>query len=209
MEQIKPIKQELINYKGPSMNPILRDGDSLQIIRYDVQKIRRGDVVVFIPPGGDSRIVHRVVSVDSKGIRTRGDNNNQVDSWVLSPEQILGRVFSIQRTGRRRRVFGGTIGRTFAGALRAIHWLDRSLCFLLRPAYRWLIGTGVFRRWVSGGMKIRVLSFKRREGTELQLLWGRHVIGRRLPGRSQWHIRRPFRLFVDEASLPRDRGRSF
>jgi hypothetical protein len=36
---------------------------------------------------------------------------------------------------------------------------------------------------------------------------GRRVIGRWLPGMSRWHIRRPFRLFVDEASLPENPAR--
>jgi hypothetical protein len=44
-------------------------------------------------------------------------------------------------------------------------------------------------------------------GKELQLLMGRRVIGRWLPGMSRWHIRRPFRLFVDEASLPENPAR--
>lgn len=190
------------------MNPLLKAGDGLRIISYDGKEIRPGDVIVFIPPEGDSKIVHRVVSVDSQGIRTRGDNNNQVDSWVLSPEQILGRVVSIQRRERRRRIFGGTVGRTFAGAVRAIHLLDKSLCFLLRPAYDRLIRTGILRPWGKSLIKTRVLSFNRPQGTELQLLWGRWVIGRHRPGGARWHIRRPFRLFVHEATLPQNPSKS-
>ena len=82
--------------------------------------------------------------------------------------------------------------------------MDRAVGFLLRPAYGWLIRTGVLRRFVPGGVKTRVLSFKRPQGRELQLLMGQRVIGRRLPGKDRWHIRRPFRLIVDEATLPRD-----
>lgn len=46
--------------------------------------------------------------------------------------------------------------------------------------------------------------WKRPQGTELQLVWGRRVIGRRHPGRVRWHIRRPFLLFVDKATLPKN-----
>ena len=47
-----------------------------------------------------------------------------------------------------------------------------------------------------------MISLNRDGETELQLLMGRRVIGRWLPGRTGWSIRRPFRLFVDEAALP-------
>jgi signal peptidase I len=189
-------------YKGPSMNPTLKPGDQLWITPYNGQKIKCGDVVVFISPRDGSRVVHRVVSLDSSGIRTQGDNNNRVDPWLLSHDEILGRVFSLKRR-RRRRVFGGPIGQLLGGAIRAIKAIDISMCSRLRPAYDRLAMAGAIRRWLPNKiMKTKVISFDRAEGLELQLLMGRRVIGRWLPGMTQWLIRRPFRLFVDEASLP-------
>ena len=197
-----------MNYIGPSMNPTLKSGDRLCIIPYDGQKIRRGDVVVFVPPGGDSKIIHRVVSIHSQGIKSRGDNNNELDQWVLKPDQILGRVVSAQRGNRRRRVFGGPVGQLFAAVLRVIHAIDSHVCYLLRPAYNELARVGVFACLLPAKMRPRVISFDRTEGKELQLLMGRRVIGRWLPGRSRWHICRPFRLFVDEESLPEIPGKA-
>jgi hypothetical protein len=55
-------------------------------------------------------------------------------------------------------------------------------------------------------MRPRVISFNREGGTELQLVMGRKVIGRRLEGKSGWNIRRPFRLFVDEEALPENKA---
>ena len=190
-------------YKGPSMNPALKPGDQLWIKPYKGQKIQCGDVVVFISPGDGFGVVHRVVSLDSSGIRTQGDNNNRVDPWLLSHEEILGRVFSAERGNRRRKVFGGLIGQLLGVAIRAIHAIDVSVCSLFRPAYYRLAMAGVFRRWLPNKiLKMRVISFDRAEGVELQLLMGRRVIGRWLPGMTRWLIRRPFRLFVDENSLP-------
>jgi len=189
-------------YKGPSMNPALKPGDRLWIKPYNGQKIQCGDVVVFISPRDGSGVVHRVVSSDSSGIRTQGDNNNRVDPWLLSHDEILGRVFSAERGNRRRRVFGGAIGQLLGVAIRAIHAIDVSACSLFRPAYYRLARAGVFRRWLPVWMKTRAISLRHPAGTELQLLVGRRVIGRWLPGRSRWHIYRPFRLFVDEESLP-------
>ncbi len=205
-ETAEPIDQRSMNYVGPSMNPTLRSGDRLNIIPYNGKKIRRGDVVVCIPPEGDSKIIHRVVSVSSRGIRTRGDNSNQVDQWILSPNHILGRVVSTQRGSRRRRIFGGPMGQLFAAVLRVIHAIDSGVSFLLRPLYERLARAGTFRRWLPRWMEPRVVSFSRDAGTELQLVMGRRVIGRRLEGKTGWHIRRPFRLFVDEASLPENKA---
>jgi hypothetical protein len=209
MEPMKPIEQpepKTMNYIGPSMNPILRPGDRLHIVSYDFQEVRGGDVIVFIPPGGDSKVVHRVISVNSDGIRTRGDNCNHADDWVLRRENILGRVVAAQRRNRRLRVFGGLWGHLLSVAIRATKSIDSNLTSMLRPFYQWLARAGVFRRWLPSGMRPRVISFNRDAGTELQLVMGQRVIGRRLEGKTGWHIRRPFRLFVDEAALPENKA---
>jgi len=85
------------------MNPILKPGDRLHIVPCDGQPIRRGDVVVFVPPGGDTKIIHRVISVESHGVRTQGDNSSSADEWILSPDRIIGRVIYAQRKNRKQR----------------------------------------------------------------------------------------------------------
>jgi len=202
MEKTEP---QTVIYKGPSMIPTLKPGDRLWVTPHNGQKVRRGDVVVFTPSGADYKVIHRVVSVGPQGIKTQGDNNNRVDSWLLSHDEILGRVFSAERGNRRRRVFGGAIGQLFGVAIRAIHAIDASVSSRFRPAYDRLARAGVFRRWLPGWMKTKAISLSHPAGTELQLLMGRRVIGRWLPGKSGWNIRRPFRLFVDEESLPENK----
>jgi hypothetical protein len=202
MEPTEPTRLRSINYIGSSMNPTLRAGDRLKFTHCDGEKIRRGDVVVFIPPGGDSKIVHRVISVNSDGIRTRGDNCNQADDWVLRRESILGRVVAAQMNNRRRRIFGGPLGRLFAVTVRIIRAIDSPVSYLLRPAYNELAKVSIFTRLLPARMRPRVISLNRGSVKELQLLMGRRVIGRWLPGRTGWSIRRPFRLFVEEETLP-------
>lgn len=215
MKPTKPSKPDLINYIGPSMNPTLRAGDGLKIIPYNGQSIRLGDVVVFVPPGDENKIVHRVVSVGCQRIGTRGDNNNKMDPWVLTPDNVVGRVVRAQRRNRRLRIYGGSMGRLFAGAVRTACKIDSGISFLLHLPYRWLAllsskaystglaRSGVFRRFMHKLMAPRIVSFSRPEGNELQVLLGRRVIGWLPAGKENWHIRRPFRLFVDEQSLPR------
>jgi signal peptidase len=196
-----------MNYIGSSMNPTLESGVRLDVSAYHGQKIRKGDVVVFIPPGGDSKIVHRVISINSDGIRTRGDNRKHEDNWVLKRENILGRVVTAQKNNKRRRIFGGPLGRLFAATVRVIYAMDLPVSHLLRPAYNELAKVSIFTRLLPARMRPRVLSFKRDAGTELHLVMGGRVIGRWLPGRTRWHIRRPFRLFVDEETLPGNPGK--
>ena len=190
-----------MNYIGSSMNPTLKPGDRLDTVPCYWQEIRRGDVIVFISPADESKTVHRVIFVDSNGLRTQGDNCNRIDPWVISPDQIVGRVISVQRGNRRRRIFGGYWGRIFAGTARALYVIDSHASVLLRPVYDRLARSGILRRWVPVSMEPRVISFTHPGGTELQLLMGRWVVGRRLPGMARWNIRRPFRLFVDADSL--------
>jgi hypothetical protein len=194
---------ESMVYTGPSMNPTLKTLDRIQVIPYNGRKIRAGDVIVFLASGYDRKVAHRVISAGSKGIRTRGDNDIKIDLWVLSPDDIFGRVVYAQRRNRRLRIYGGPVGRLFAYAVRTIHIIDHRISSLLHPVYHWLAQLSVFRQLLPANMKTRVFSFNRPAGTELQLLMGRRVIGRLLPGKDQWQIQRPFRLFVDEASLPK------
>ncbi len=192
-----------IVYTGSSMSPTLKTLDRLYVIPYHGQRIQCGEVIVFISPEVERTIVHRVVHVDSQGIRTRGDNSSYPDPWVLSPDNIVGRVVYAERKNKRLPIYRGLRGRLYSLGIRAMRMIDSKVSSLLRPTYHRLARTDALRRCLPAQLKIRILSFDRSSGTELQLLIGRRVIGRLLPGRNQWHIQRPFRLFINEASLPR------
>jgi len=201
-----PTRFKAMSYTGSSMNPTLRAGDEIWIMPYEGKKVRRGDVVVFTPPEEDSKIVHRVAAFDSQGIKTKGDNNSGVDEYLLSSNHLLGKVVYARRGSKMQKIYGGTAGRAIAAAMRTIKTLRNSLFILLRPAYRCLMRSGVFKGWIPYWTKTRIVTFRRLEGTELQLMVGRYMIGRLLPGRIRWHIRRPFRMFLDETTLPKNQA---
>lgn len=187
-------------YQGTSMNPLMREGDVLQIIPYQGLEILRGDVVAFLHPEKPGRVIHRVVAVGPRGIITKGDNTPAVDDWILQPGDILGKVVAIHRQGRTLPV--PRAARAGLYFLKVRQWCDQAVSRLLKPLYHRLAQSGLFRGPLAAWMKPRLLFFPRAQGPEWQLWLGGLLIGRKLPHHHHWSIRRPFRLFVDETSLP-------
>jgi signal peptidase I len=191
-----------LTYMGPSMNPTLKVGDILKVVPYQSSKIRIGDIVVFCPAGEKQQVVHRVVSIVFRGgVKTRGDNNLNIDPDVLTADGIIGRVVSLERGKKVISVCGGNWGYLNAALLWAAKRINLVISKALHPAYHRLARAGIFRNILSPWVKPSILCFKRPAGTEMQLVIGRWVIGRRPAGQNRWRIRRPFRLLVDEALL--------
>ena len=107
-----------ISYAGPSMNPILKSGDLLEVVPYNGRRIQRGDVILFFCEDEDRKVVHRVVAMHDRGVRTRGDNNGRIDPRIVSPGQVLGHVVRAQRGRRWRRIAGGWAGQWTARVAR-------------------------------------------------------------------------------------------
>ncbi len=187
-----------MNYNGSSMQPTLQPGDRLNIMPCSDADLRVGDVVVFVR-GDSQKIVHRVVEKHRKGVRTRGDNNSQIDPEIPVISDIFGRVISVKRQDCIISVQGGINGRITGFLLRTKRSFNAALSKSLHAFYHRLSKSGVFTRLLS----IRIISFKRENGIENQLLWHQKVIGRHISGEREWKIKRPFRLFVDVENLPK------
>ncbi|MFH1541588.1 MAG: signal peptidase I [bacterium] len=178
---------------GASMSPTLRGPDVVQVVPYNDKEVECGDIIVFRPVGRSYNVTHRVVRVEGEKIYTRGDNNCDADGWVVSPDQIKGRVVSAQRGDRRLPIYGGRLGKIVEGVFR----FNRKFRSLLGPLYRALAG----RIFIP--LKTSTLVFQRQSGVEYQLLLGKKVIGRWNSRSKRWNIRAPFRFVIDEAALPR------
>jgi signal peptidase len=188
--------------RGESMRPLFRPGDRIHFALCRVEDLRQGDVIIFILPGREERIVHRVVSTGPGGIRTRGDSNPGKDPWCLTGDQILGRVVAIERRSYKRHVTGGWPGFALAGVFRLLRRMDHVTSIVFHPIYRAMSRSGLFRAVVPAGLRPRVIAIHRDAGTETQLLMRNYMIGRLAPGATVWVIKRPFRLIVEEGSLP-------
>lgn len=194
---IVPSKEnvKLIVYKGPSMNSTFQDMDVLYYVPN--KNVRFGDVVVIKIPEYEHKIIHRVISVGKKGISTMGDGNLHPDSWLLSPDQIIGSVIYGYRGKRRFKVLGGLAGLAQMIQVRFKHLTMKTV----RPIFSIIYHNLPISNVVILLIQPKPVAFKRSTGIELQLLVRGRVIGRRLPGQ-KWQIKVPFRFFLDESSLP-------
>jgi signal peptidase I len=77
-----------------SMLPVLMPADLVLCEAISLGSIEVGDIIVFIPPGGSTQTIHRVVSIDG-GIKTKGDNVGTVDPWTLTMEDVQGKAVLI------------------------------------------------------------------------------------------------------------------
>jgi hypothetical protein len=188
--------------RGESMRPLFRPGDRIEFAPCRIEELKRGDVIIFVQPGKQERVVHRVVSKGPEGIRTQGDANPRLDAGELRQEDIVGRAVSVERGARAMPVAGGLAGCLLSAFIRALRKSDHLASHVLNPCYRGLARSGICRALLPPALRPRVITFERDGQREMQLVLGRRIIGRRPAGAGSWTIRRPFRILVDEQTLP-------
>ena len=204
-----PGSEQLIRMlcRGSSMSPTLKLTDVLFVKPCGGGTIRCGDVVVFNRPGRSLPVVHRVVRQDVLGMRTRGDNNDSLDPDYLEECDITGLVLYRLRETGLDRVHGGRLGTLIGAMIRFRRDLEKRFSYIFRPVYHWLASSGILRRWPFHPLGTKVICFEKNGAHELRLLCGRRLMGEFVPELHAWRIDRPFRLFVDESSLPKPQPR--
>ena len=75
-----------------SMQPTIDPGDILFVKECDDYAI--GDIIVYVRDDGMS-IVHRIISIEFGGYKTKGDNNGEEDKWTVRTDQVVGKVIHI------------------------------------------------------------------------------------------------------------------
>lgn len=88
---------DLMIVTSDSMVPTLNPNDLLIVQRVTIDKIDVGDIITFNSHIEDIGIVaHRVIEkFDDNGriaIKTQGDNVDEVDSWAVHGDDLIGRV---------------------------------------------------------------------------------------------------------------------
>ena len=94
-----------LRVSGKSMYPLIQQGDSIRIERCVPEVIGLGDIITF--NRADTYYTHRLLWVLKRGddirLITKGDNEINIDPLV-SPDQVLGKIISIQRENRTLRL---------------------------------------------------------------------------------------------------------
>lgn len=64
-----------------SMRPGIQPGDVVMVRAVPTDELKVGDVIAYLPPAHTIPVLHRIVSIDSSGLVTKGDANNVADPW--------------------------------------------------------------------------------------------------------------------------------
>ncbi len=189
-------------HRGTSMNPTLSRQDLLEITAYQNTKPAVGDVVLFLTSDDDGYTVHRIVRKKHEGFLTRGDNCKDIDPGVLTEKDIHGQVIAAHQGNIRRMIAGGLFGK-LTGLSCLLHRKTVALSVkLLGPVYRSLCTGGKPHWLVPVRLTPQVVTFRSETNDSCKLLLGKRIIGSYDKSLLQWQIRRPYRLLIDETSLP-------
>jgi signal peptidase len=191
---------------GTSMNPTLSRQDLLEIAPYQRQSSPKiGDVILFQVPHHELYAIHRIIDIKPDGFHTKGDNSDIIDPWVLQKEDICGQAVTAHQGDTYRKISGGFLGR-LTGMSCVVRRKTNGLAVkLLGPVYRSFC-TGGILNWLNPvRLTPRVATFQSDANESHKLLLGKRIIGSYDESLLQWQIKRPYRLFVDEASLPTPR----
>ncbi len=87
----------MIAIGSESMTGTINKGDAIVYQKYDMDKmeLKEGDIIVFAK--NNMMIVHRVVKVYTLNegeyvYQTKGDYNDNVDNWVVTQQEVIGKV---------------------------------------------------------------------------------------------------------------------
>jgi signal peptidase I len=193
-----------IVYVGTSMYPLLRDLDILYFLPYQGQTMVCGDVIVYAGKTGNKEITitHRIVFIDDKGFTTKGDNNFSIDDIIVKPADILGLVVYVKRGNKFIRVRNGKTGIYLVKAIQLLLRIKNITIGVISYPYNWISKTGVLRKFVPRDTKQRIINIQRPSGMESHFLMGKYLVAKRRPGNNNWIILPPYKLFIDENSLP-------
>lgn len=76
-----------------SMEPTLKVNGLVIIKQIEYDDVQVDDIIMY--EIDEKMITHRVIEITDEGIRTKGDNNNVKDAYILKPENIKGKAVAI------------------------------------------------------------------------------------------------------------------
>lgn len=91
-------KYQPIAVLSNSMYPTFARGDAVvvqKLEKKEFSKLKKGDILYYSKD--DKLVIHRIIEIKETEekkleIKTKGDNNNTEDNWIIKEEEIIGKV---------------------------------------------------------------------------------------------------------------------
>jgi len=181
------------------MRGCLRKGDIVFLRETTIQELSKGDVIVFRDNHdvfSESLIVHRIIDKRKDLLITKGDNNKTVDQYPITQKDIVGKVISLHREGRNRKISGGYFGLIIA---KSKYFLRRIRSMIYKritriPMIR-QIGKSVLNVYSKD---IKKINLKSKDGIIIKWVHNKKVIARKDPDSSFVSIKKPFDLIIEK-----------
>jgi signal peptidase I len=84
---------QVMRIEGKSMLPFFGEGSVVVVKKIDAARLRAGMVVVYINRFGET-VAHRLVAATEQGWVAQGYNNTEVDSTLVTAENLTGVVYA-------------------------------------------------------------------------------------------------------------------
>lgn len=88
-----PFKYKIYVVSSESMEPVFYKGDL--IITSTQKTYSTGEIITYKKDFTNFTITHRIVELIDGNFKTKGDNNEHIDDWEVSTEEIRGKVIQI------------------------------------------------------------------------------------------------------------------
>jgi len=190
-------KKDTRFYRGKSMKASFQPGDRLYIEQVLINKLNRGDVIIFQGTDHDGEkkeLVHRVISIHKDGLYTRGDNNRQNDDILVTQKNLKGIVTHFERNGKKKPVKGGFQGMIRA-KIRYLTLLIKSLIrVIFRMPYRALKKSGLVPKiWKP---EIKKIFIKTPDEEIIKYIHGSHTVAQLWPKKKKFLCKKPYDLII-------------
>jgi len=81
-------------YTG-SMEPAIPVGSVVVIKPADPETLKIGDIICFkLESESATTVTHRIINITSQGFITKGDANEDPDTWIVKKENVIGKVIA-------------------------------------------------------------------------------------------------------------------